>query len=546
MAYATFTSAYFSLSGALQKRPGSKRCFVEMLCAPSRTQTIMEKIPSAAEAGGAGGASSYQALKRADEQWLRMRLDNSLTNTPEIVTRRNCPLHSSEFASSQTEFFDVVVCGGTLGIFIATVLALRGLRVAIVEKGPLQGRIQEWNISRKELLELVKAGILKKEEVDNCTAIDFNPNRCQFNGGAEVWVNDILNLGVSPMRMLDTLKQRFKQVGGQVFENSGLSNAVVFNDAVVITLNDGRSITSKLVLDAMGNFSPIVQQIRRGQPPDGVCLVVGTCARGFKLNRTSDIIFSNSPMVQVGDSKNQYFWEAFPAGSGPADRTIYLFTYADVTPSRPSLEKMLEDYWDLMPAYQVGDASGIQSPISFGGFGSITRHLLRLSNGIVEAIESDMLEKETLGLINSYMPNLSVAWMFQRAMSAQNNVDVSPNFINDLLALNFQCMERLGDPILRPFLQDVIQFDPLVKALGSIMLAQPGIVPSIIKQVGIKTLLDWSRHFLALGVYTYLSQIVTPQIASWIAKLPRKQRYIWHRRIEAWEYGSGLDFKYHI
>ena len=32
---------------------------------------------------------------------------------------------------------------------------------------------------------------------------------------------------------------------------------------------------------------------------------------------------------------------------------------------------------------QVGDASGIQSPISFGGFGAITRHISRLSNGII-------------------------------------------------------------------------------------------------------------------------------------------------------------------
>lgn len=31
---------------------------------------------------------------------------------------------------------------------------------------------------------------------------------------------------------------------------------------------------------------------------------------------------------------------------------------------------------------QFGDASGIQSPVSFGGFGSLTRHLGRLSNGI--------------------------------------------------------------------------------------------------------------------------------------------------------------------
>ncbi len=36
-------------------------------------QGIMEGISSENEAGGAGGSSSYQALKRMDEQWLRMR-----------------------------------------------------------------------------------------------------------------------------------------------------------------------------------------------------------------------------------------------------------------------------------------------------------------------------------------------------------------------------------------------------------------------------------------------------------------------------------------
>ncbi len=29
---------------------------------------------------------------------------------------------------------------------------------------------------------------------------------------------------------------------------------------------------------------------------------------------------------------------------------------------------------------QIGDASGLQSPLSFGGFGALTRHLARLTN----------------------------------------------------------------------------------------------------------------------------------------------------------------------
>lgn len=52
--------------------------------------------------------------------------------------------------------FDVAVCGGTLGIFLAAALAKRGLKVVLLERGPLVGRAQEWNISRKEMVELVE------------------------------------------------------------------------------------------------------------------------------------------------------------------------------------------------------------------------------------------------------------------------------------------------------------------------------------------------------------------------------------------------------
>ena len=46
--------------------------------------------------------------------------------------------------------------------------------------------------------------------------------------------------------------------------------------------------------------------------------------------------------------------------------------------------------------------SGIQSPLSFGGFGALTRHLGRLSGAISEALEVDALDKGSLGWINAY------------------------------------------------------------------------------------------------------------------------------------------------
>ncbi|XP_073295002.1 uncharacterized protein [Primulina huaijiensis] len=546
---------------------------------PSRTQRIMESIPVNGEVGGAGGAYSYNALKRMDNLWSSICSASPVVQEPQqVVTNAPTLFRDSEMADKCTDMFDIIVCGGTLGIFVATALSSRGLQVGIVEKAALQGREQEWNISRKELLELVEVGILTEDDIDHVTAASFNPNRCGFEGKGEIWVNDILNLGVSPARLIEIMRKRFTFLGGAIFEGCGVSNIFVHEDAAVLKLSDGKILTSRLIIDAMGNFSPVVKQIRNGRQPDGVCLVVGSCCRGFKENYTSDVIFSSASVKTVGQSEVHYFWEAFPAGSGPLERTTYMFTYLFPEPGCPKLEELLEDYWELMPKYQgvsledlevlrviygifptyrdsplpaafdrvlqFGDASGVQSPVSFGGFGSLTRHLGRLTDGIYEAVSNDFLDARSLSLLNPYMPNLSSSWLFQRAMSAKKQSNVSPNFINELLFVNFQSMQKLGDPVLRPFLQDVIQFGPLVKTLGLVMFTRPLIIPSIFKKVGILVLFDWSGHFVMLGLYTFLSSFIDPLLRHLLDSFPVKTKYEWKQRLEAWKYGSGLDYKW--
>ncbi|XP_031395039.1 uncharacterized protein LOC116206339 isoform X2 [Punica granatum] len=540
--------------------------------APTRTQRIMESISVSGEVGGAGGAYSYGALKRLDRVWSSICSAERVAQEPqEVVTRTQGLLSKSDLAGKAIDTFDVLVCGGTLGIFIATALSCKGLRVGVVERNILKGREQEWNISKKELLELVEVGVLAEEDIDRAVAAKFNPNRCGFEGKGEIWVEDILNLGISPVKLIENVRERFTSLGGIIFEGCSLSRLYIFDDAAVLQAADGNVLASRLVIDATGNFSPIVKQIRGGMKPDGVCLVVGSCARGFSNNSTSDVIYSSSSVKQVGESK------AFPAGSGPEDRTTYMFSYVDPQPRCPKLEELLEAYWDLMPKYQgvslddlkisrviygifptyresplpaafdrvlqFGDASGIQSPVSFGGFGSLTRHLGRLSDGIYEAITGDFLDSHSLSLLNPYMPNLSASWLFQRAMSAKQRTSVSSDFINELLSINFQCMQKLGDPVLRPFLQDVIQFWPLTKTLGLVMITKPQILPSIFNQVGIPVLLDWSRHFFMLGSYTFLSTFIDPLIRPMVNSFPPKTKYEWKRNLEAWKYGAGLDYE---
>jgi lycopene cyclase CruP len=325
---------------------------------------------------------------------------------------------------------------------------------------------------------------------------------------------------------------------------------------------------TRLLIDAMGNFSPIVQQARQGEKPEGVCLVVGSCAQGFPKNETGDLIVSFTPI----QNQCQYFWEAFPARDG---RTTYLFTYLDAHPERPSLEFFFEEYLRLLPEYQgvelsqiefkrvlfgffpsyrdspirmpwsrilpVGDSSGGQSPVSFGGFGSMVRHLKRLTEGTHEALFSDALSRDALAQLQPYQPNIAVTWLFQRAMSVGINQQLPPNQINQLLTAVFQAMEQLGDDVLRPFLQDVVQFSGLSKTLLFTSLTKPGLVIPVIPQVGLTTLLDWIVHYINLGVYTGLSLI--GQLMSVLSKtLPPVPQYYCRRWIEAWRYGSGGDY----
>jgi len=67
----------------------------------------------------------------------------------------------------------------------------------------------------------------------------------------------------------------------------------------------------------------------------------------------------------------------------------------------------------------VDDASGVQSPFSFGGFGALARHLPRLTAALSDVLadESDtLLCRDCLCGVSSYLPSLTSTWLFQRAM----------------------------------------------------------------------------------------------------------------------------------
>ena len=451
------------------------------------TERIMRSIVTENQATGAGGASSWEAFQRAEASWARLKEYMPGVNDvpPEpFVTEDGGQGNPQCFAKllSQRDRaldFDIAVCGGTLGIFFATALQLEGHNVCVVEAGKLRGREQEWNISMDELFHLKSLGVLSQEDIDDAIQTDFPGCRSGFknkevevkggyleNGvGYECFTEGVLNLGVSPKILIERVSQRFQSLGGVIVEETRLQGVCAVKE-IGAALDFGayqEPVTARLIIDAMGNNSPITRQQRYGKKPDGICAVVGTCASGYEpeTNLNGDIIYTNTPIQDKGrqGGRMQYFWEAFPVGigrngkqPGTSDtKTTYMFTYMDAHQRRPTLESILEDYWRLLPQYQpsiknpeldldvkrvlfayfptyresplqpefnrilaVGDASGIQSPLSFGGFGALTRHLGRITTAVTEALEYDLLTKQDLAKINPYTPNLSATWMFQK------------------------------------------------------------------------------------------------------------------------------------
>ncbi|MEM9090906.1 MAG: FAD-binding oxidoreductase [Cyanobacteria bacterium P01_F01_bin.53] len=531
----------------------------------NKTEQILSAIPG----------NPFVGLQKADALWQAYKAGDR--TIPNVITEKAQPLDAVAY--------DVAICGGTLGILLGAALVAKGWKVALLERGILRGREQEWNISRRELETFVSMGLLSEEELARAIASQYNPARITFTGGPELWVNDVLNIGVDPKYLLETLKQKFLASGGTLLEKTPFQSATVHpNGASIQTsiqtpkietakrtepeteLETEPPITARLLIDAMGHFSPIVQQARKGKRPDAVCMVVGTCAKGYDNNETGDLIAS---FTQI-QKQCQYFWEAFPARDG---RTTYMFTYLDAHPSRPSLEEMFEDYLTLLPEYQkvsleqlifgralfgffpcykdsplqyawdrtlaVGDSSGSQSPLSFGGFGAMVRHLERLTRGIDEALKADLLDSKALGRLQPYQPNLSVTWLFQKSMSVGVNQKLAPNKINEVLSTIFADMESLGDEVLRPFLQDVVQFPALAKTMLRTSVRHPALVASILPQVGVGSVASWMRHFVSLGGYSALN---TMQSTVDMRKTSDKKQYYADRWREALKYGSGADY----
>ena len=91
----------------------------------SLTEQILSQIPG----------NPLEGLRGVDQIWQKLRAEN-------IPIRTTV---KTETQLLKNYDWDVVICGGTLGILIGATLAKKGWQVALLERGILKGRKQEWN-----------------------------------------------------------------------------------------------------------------------------------------------------------------------------------------------------------------------------------------------------------------------------------------------------------------------------------------------------------------------------------------------------------------
>jgi len=296
-----------------------------------------------------------------------------------------------------------------------------------------------------------------------------------------------------------------------------------------------------------------------------------------------------------GKARVQHFWQAFPTTTDREERSVYMFTYLRPDPAMPSLLETFETFWERLSTYQrlenagsqidplegfdvrrvlfgwfptyrrnsplrpcfdrifsVGDASAVQSPISFGGFCAMLRHLPRLRRGIDLALRSDSLQSEDLARLAPYLPNLGSAWMSSSAMTARaggSAISSRSSLVNQLLSGNFKVMATLPRQRAITFFRDVTTLDTLCSILVGQTVTMAPLLPLVVAELGALELLEFSGHLAMLALYTALSTVFGPPIhdprhdgngQNWREQASYDD-FCRECQLSAWQYGSGLD-----
>jgi lycopene cyclase CruA len=468
-------------------------------------------------------------------------------------------------------FYDLIYIGGALGVIHAAVMARLGYRVLLLERMPFGRMNREWNISRDEIQSLIDLGLFTAAEVETLIAREykdgynkfFDANNPPVAQAPILHTPKVLNVALDGEKLLYLTGEKLTEAGGKIWDETEFVRADVGSDKVTVRCchlpeKADRTVSGRLLVDAMGSASPIAWQLNGGRAFDSVCPTVGCVIDGgFEAgvwdSEYGDVLYSHGDISRG----RQLIWELFPAAG--EELTVYLFHYHQVHPENPgSLLELYEDFFTILPEYRrcdmdklvwkkptfgyipghfsadstdrtvafdrlisIGDAASLQSPLVFTGFGSLIRNLFRLTDLVDTALKHDLLKANHLNKIRAYQSNVSVTWLFSKGMMVPTGRTLPPQRINSILNTFFGILAREELTVAETFIKDRIDW----LTFNRLALQAAGQNPS---------LLLWILDFVSLGdIGRWLRSYFTftlVALASWLFQwLPN-----FARRVKPW------------
>lgn len=489
--------------------------------------------------------------------------------------------------------YDIVYLGGALGAIHAAMMAKLGYRVCLVERIPFGRMNREWNISRAEFQNLIDFGLFTKAEFESMITAEyvdgfnkfFDSNNPPHLKAKVLHTPTVLNIAIDTNRLLEICSKKLHEYGAVICDRTEFERVTISDQSATIfakNLETGVpvTITSRLVIDAMGSASAIAQQINAGQAFDSVCPTVGAVLEGIDQHvwdsQYGDVLFSHGDISRG----RQLIWELFPAEKN--ELTIYLFHYHQVHPENAgSLLEMYEDFFTILPEYRrcdmekltwkkatfgyitghyslnedskkcafdrilaIGDAASLQSPLVFTGFGSLVRNLPRLATLLDTALKHDLLKADDLSQINAYQSNIAVTWLFSKGMMVPTGMHLPPERVNSMLNTFFGLLADEPQPVSDRFIKDRLNWLMFNRLALIAAFKNPKLILWILQMAGTKDLLKWLSSY---GAFTR-SSLANALLGGWLPKLMRssqtwlepKNPRLWLRLL-SWSYALNYS-----
>lgn len=472
----------------------------------------------------------------------------------------------SQSDPSDTPSYDLVYLGGALGVIHAAVMARLGYRVLLIERLPFGRMNREWNISRSEFANLIDLGLFTPAEFESLIASEYqdgfhkffdanNPSQCK---APVLSTPTVLNIAIDSERLLRLCGEKLRQAGGDIwdqteFQRVDISETAACVQALHLPSGTNKTVTGRLLVDAMGTASPIAWQLNGGRSFDSVCPTVGAVISGLDREvwdaQYGDVLNSHGDISRG----RQLIWELFP-GKGD-ELTFYLFHYHQVHPDNPgSLLEMYEDFFTILPEYRrcdldqltwikptfgyipghfstdsrdrtiafdrlvsIGDSASLQSPLIFTGFGSLVRNLPRLTDLLDTALKHDLLQAKNLNQIRAYQSNVAVTWLFSRGMMVPTGKHLPPQRVNAMLNTFFGILGKEDPEITEAFVKDRFGWLPLNRMALKAAFTNPALLLWIWVVVGPRDLLRWLGSYWSFTVDAFANAL----LRSWFPQFVR-------------------------